>query len=594
MSIAKKLDEFLDIYKIANIDLAKNSELSTSYISRLRGGTRTPSINSNTFKKIYNGILEILDEEVIANIDFLKDFPTFKLWLGDDSTRINNDFSTRLNNLMNFFKVQNNVLAKILKVDPSLISRYKTGERKPPWDNQGINELSKFFADKVEKYENIKEINEILDLKITEPFNMELATQSIYEYLVDLGKSVSQINSLFEMTEKYNPAFLDFSQIIHFIDGAQFPTNEVSKRTGIDGLRKQVLNFLTLCAKSNKPLTLKLYSNQSIEWMVEDPEFFNLWKMLMFIILMRGHQIQIVHNLSRSEEELVYAVEGWTPLYLSGYIEGYSNTVPDNDLFSNTIFICSDNFSVTGSTIKGLENDATYTFSSNKNSLKVIEEVFEKILITSDKVMNSVTINTYQDINKLIGNMANLYKDSQIHFFYNKLPVWNLSEELFIKILKANRCESEKSKILIDYLRNLKLAYETVLEEGSICDCFYIPERFSSESCGLDFIDIYGQSTMLCCEEDYKLQLECISDALKKHKNYKVEILNKKFFSNTKFIEIMDKRIITVKSNNPVSVLNFDNSILVEKFKLYRDFLLRNSINSRDNLDHVLSLLEYS
>lgn len=120
------------------------------------------------------------------------------------------------------------------------------------------------------------------------------------------------------------------------------------------------------------------------------------------------------------------------------------------------------------------------------------------------------------------------------------------------------------------------------------------PESYSSESCELDFIDIFGQSTLPCCEEDYKLQLECISDALKKHKNYKVEILNKKFFSNTKFVEIMDKRIITVKTNNPVSVLNFDNSILVEKFKLYRDFLLRNSINSKDNLDYVLSLLEYS
>ena len=82
------------------------------------------------------------------------------------------------------------------------------------------------------------------------------------------------------------------------------------KKSGNTGLRDQVLLFLSMCAKSQEMLHLKLFSNQSMEWMTENSDFFEIWKMLMLTILECGHKITIIHNIQRDNTEIFSVIEG--------------------------------------------------------------------------------------------------------------------------------------------------------------------------------------------------------------------------------------------------------------------------------------------
>ena len=173
------------------------------------------------------------------------------------------------------------------------------------------------------------------------------------------------MDKIFNIMDDYKSPDMNFNKISTLLETYTLPYQDTVKKSGNTGLRDQVLLFLSMCAKSQEMLHLKLFSNQSMEWMTENSDFFEIWKMLMLTILECGHKITIIHNIQRDNTEIFSAIEGWTPLHLSGNIESYYYTFSPSKSFSNTIFINCGNFSVYGNTVAGLEAETDYYFTKN-------------------------------------------------------------------------------------------------------------------------------------------------------------------------------------------------------------------------------------
>lgn len=89
--------------------------------------------------------------------------------------------------------------------------------------------------------------------------------------------------------------------------------NIAERYWGTDGLRNAVVRFLTEAAENGGELLL--YSDEPMDWMAGDREFFALWASLMVRCVKNGVRIKIIHNLDRNIKEMVAAISGWFPLY---------------------------------------------------------------------------------------------------------------------------------------------------------------------------------------------------------------------------------------------------------------------------------------
>ncbi len=590
MTFPNNLDELMEFFNIKNIDLANRSGISQAYISKLRRGLRVPKNNSDAYGKIYMALLEILSEDEIASMEFLESLSSFKVWIYRDVNSISGKFVERLNLLIEFFGVRNSEIAKGINVDPSIISRYRTGARLPSINNININNLAEFFAKLIVESSGVKDFESSFGIVLRDQYSVEYIKKKIYEYLVDYGESISFLNSIFEKVNSFNSEEFDPSSVLKAIEQVHVPKNETIKRKGLDGLRELVIKFLCLVASSESKQLLKLFSNQSMEWLTEDREFFNTWKMLMCIVLTRGHRIKIIHYFSRPNDEIINAIEGWIPLHIIGNIESYSSTSLPLSMFSNTLFICSNNFLVMGSTIIGLEDSTEYYFSRDKHIVESSESAFDELILNGDKVLDSIPINSYFELIHLIKSSVEKTRASKTYYIHNKPPYWNLSDENIFKIIEKNGLNEIESEKLKSYFTIRRETYQSLLKNRMVIDCFYINEDYKKP----DFIEniYFSESSNLTYEaDDYCAQLQGIKDALLTYENYGVIILRDQIFKNIDIIEVEGETIFIVKVNHPISVLQYSNRTVVDKFNYYRDFRFKNSLNSWDNFEEVIDLL---
>ncbi|MDO5725452.1 MAG: helix-turn-helix transcriptional regulator [Tissierellia bacterium] len=591
MTYNENLNFLMKKYDIRNTTLAKMTGFSESYISKIRNGVNVPAKNSIAREQLFKAMLKLLPQANKDELLVLKSLEKNVLRETKKKTQTCENLSRLLVRIMDLFNLKNADLAKILNCSPSLISKYRTGHRVPSIENEIVLNMASYF-EKLAKEKNLeRELLERLDICTKESANLDLKN-AILESIKGDGTDISLMDNIFNMMEDYHPININYSKITKIIESANILNAEIIKKTGKEGLRKHVLLFLSLCAKSEEKLEIKLFSDQNMEWMTEDKEFFEIWRLLMLAILNSGHKIKIVHNTSRTKEELFSALEGWTPLHLTGNIESYYYTLPASELFSNTIFLNCDNFAIMGNAVVGLEDETDYYFTLEKSTLKKLEIAYDLLTKNGKKLLHTNSIRSEKDLKKLSDELIREYKYNSIYLMQQNPPLWTIDEELLSDIIKINDCDKNKCEHILSYSKLLKDYYKEALKYKEIYEIFYIPKEFPYEGILLDSLDIIGNERLKYTKMQFKKNLKQIANKLKTHKNYHIAILDRPMFQDIKMMHFEKGSFYAIRSKPPISVINYQNQSIVEKGLLYMKNRARSSLNSIDSFDEVIELLE--
>jgi hypothetical protein len=283
----------------------------------------------------------------------------------------------KLDYLMNLTSTRNNVLAKALNFDSSHISRIRNGERGLPRQKSFIAPAAEFFA-----------------RRIREPFQIKGAEDMICpgeSWPLDTGAQAALIAAWLEEedTETGHPSASSHQ-------GTAFCQSGSADARGFfyygnEGKRQAAERLLTSAAGSDEPVTLLLYSDEDMSWMTEDPEYFRKWAGLMMQNLTKGNRIRMIHNMSRNLGELMDALAGWIPLYLTGSIEPWYCPRIRDGLFHQTRFIIQGREAAFGGyTVSGIQSAYTvYTY--DRDMLQLLEEQFNGLLQISKPLMQVFT-----------------------------------------------------------------------------------------------------------------------------------------------------------------------------------------------------------
>lgn len=424
-----KIKILYDLLEVSNQEISHYAGCTPSSISRLKSGARKPGPDSPTVDKFVNGVIQyaatnnklrlLFNTVGVSDEEFLN--TGIKKWLYDENNysvnhagnaNAGNDsyypsFSEKLNGMMNLCEMSNVKLAKSVNVDTSYISRFRNGNRSPRSNPELLDRICTALFEHAALKGRLPDLAEMIRVPISSFYDASdnIKTDELYLrfhiWMDDFSTSDHDaIKHLLGTIDTFSPEVNIVIPPLERIVPEDIMNDTTDIYQGIDGLQKAVLKFLG-CAVRDHYEELLLYSDQGMEWMVDNEDFRKRWAALMALCIKQGTHIKIIHNIDRDITEMITAVESWLPLYVSGMIESYYNRKSCGSRFRHTIFICPDKACIVACHTNGMDDKSIYNYYTEPVYLDFMKENFECLMKDADslaKIDQTEAVNAENDV----------------------------------------------------------------------------------------------------------------------------------------------------------------------------------------------------
>ena len=270
---------------------------------------------------------------------------------------------------------------------------------------------------------------------------------------------------------------------------------------GIPGKQAAVLRFLDQVARHADPITLYLYSDESMEWMTESPAFAAQWRQLLTAVILRGHKIKIIHNVERDITEMLAAIEKWMPLYMTGAISPFYYPKYRENIFHRTMFIAPEIAAVTAFSIGEVSPTTPNYYHSRPEVLEAITLEFEKLLSYCRPLMKIFTAAQQVHFESLQEEYDEAPGESiaySNHFFLATLP-----ESAFLRMLGRINLPKERREEALRGYQARRSAFFARLGEDRLTQLIALPQK-------QDYLQAHGKMQA----EGQKVSLSGAEDGL--------------------------------------------------------------------------------
>ena len=394
--LSDKIAYLLKRLEVENSVIAGYAGCTPANFSRMRSGKRSYSINSITVKKFTEGVYNYCSDsgklEELCSVISLRDADektivnTLLNWLFDenspDAPETNDEsgaiFGKKLCVLMDIADISNIKLSTSLRIDPSYVSRMRSGDKMPKRSAGLMMRLCTVLADRITERKKQHELEELTGMR---PDNSSLA-ERIYVWLYDRGVPAN-VQAVRDFIEKMGSMNGD----ITCGDVKLPPIDESGFYIGNEGLHNAAVRFLKSVI-DNRSREIWLYSDNSIDWMTGD--FRNLWTAMMRACLKNGTRVRVIHSLDRNANDMLQAINLWMPLYMTGLVEAYYSTGPQGGRFTYTLFVAPGDVCVQSYCVRELSAEAEYNYLTDEKSIGKCERGFGALLSKCRPLLNVV------------------------------------------------------------------------------------------------------------------------------------------------------------------------------------------------------------
>jgi len=579
MNFSELLIDYCEKVGCSNVELSKASGVDASLISRLKNGSRTLTTESETLRKICDGLLLIAKEKNVSKVpnDIYKRSNDVLYEYSKKEFEKTKTFSQNINYLIEQLDISNNHLAKYLSVDPSLISRFRSGKRKPADMDQFIIN----FSDYLKKYffnDNTVEF-------YSREFGLscdELTRMNFQDKLSDwlVKRTLKNENSIKHFLEKLNDFNLEeYIAAIRFNDihipKAPFSLPVKKYYCGFEEMRTGTVEFLKIVATSKKVGTVTIFSDFTIEKLSEDVSFSKKWMFGLAMMIKRGNHINQIHYLDRPFKEIMLGLEAWIPLYMTGQISPYYMKCKTNQTFCHLLFSAPRVAALSGEAIADFENEGRYLLSNRQEDLSFYENRSKRLLETASPLMDiykkeheRLFYDKQKEIAEKPGNRKNLLSSPALY---------TIPDALLKSMIGKSTLSAAGKENILKQATMLKQRMETILNKNSVTDILPIlsEDEFIMEPLKLQLTDIFEHADIPYSYAEYMMHIEGMEHYKSNHSNYDYRITSEKGFKNIQIFIHEGYSATVAKSNSP-------NIIFVIKHKQLREAFENMEIPVRD------------
>ena len=551
MNFKEVLNEYLKELNCSSKKLSNESGLSESVISRYRSGERTPLKNSEQLNKLTKALFNIAKDNDKNKYTLDKIVSDFNSTLASDDFDYTT-FSNNLNTLITSLNINTHEMSKYIVFDASHISRIRYGKAKPSNPVEFSNKICSYILNRYKNPDDINNLMMIIGCK-----KSDLSNEKIYSTLFNWLTSEivpvkNQISDFLHHLDSFN--LDDYIKVIKFdelkVPCIPFYKAKTKHYYGIEEMKQGELNFFKGTVLSKSKEDIFMCSDMPMEDMAKDIDFGKKWMFAIAMCLKKGHHLNIIHNLDRPFNEMMLGLESWIPIYMTGQISPYYLSNLKNNVYNHLNYV-SAAAALSGECINGFHNKGMYYLTTNKNEIEYYKEKSDLLLKKAKSLMEIYRESNIKEYHLFLKKDENIECDRTRYI--SSLPLFTISDELLIKILKRNKLTKEEINKIIKYKNNEFKYMNSILKKNKVFDYIYVikEDEFISDTPSLLLNNLFIDKTINYTYKEYIEHLKLTNEYAKNNKNYNILTEEDKTFKNITITILKNNHVIISKNSNP-------------------------------------------
>ena len=551
MNFKEVLNKYLKELNCSSKKLSNESGLSESVISRYRSGERTPLKNSEQLNKLTKALFNIAKDSGKNKYTLDKITYDFNSVLTSDDFDYT-AFSNNLNTLITSLNINTHEMSKYIVFDASHISRIRYGKAKPSNPVEFSNKICSYILNRYKNPDNINNLMMVIGCK-----KSDLSNEKIYSTLFNWLTSEmvpvkSQVSDFLHNLDSFN--LDDYIKVIKFdelkVPSIPFYKAKTKHYYGIEEMKQGELNFFKGTVLSKSKEDIFMCSDMPMEDMAKDIDFGKKWMFAIAMCLKKGHHLNIIHNLDRPFNEMMLGLESWIPIYMTGQISPYYLSNLKNNVYNHLNYV-SAAAALSGECINGFHNKGMYYLTTNKNEIEYYKEKSDLLLKKAKPLMEIYRENNMKEYHLFLKKDENIECDRTRYI--SSLPLFTISDELLIKILKRNKLTKEEINKIIKYKNNEFKYMNSILKKNKVFDYIYVikEDEFISDTPSLLLNNLFIDKIINYTYKEYIEHLKLTNEYAKNNKNYNVLTEKDKTFKNITITILKNNHVIISKNSNP-------------------------------------------
>ena len=573
MKFNEVLNRYLEELDCTARKLSIESGLTGSVISRYRSGERTPIKNSEQYEKLTTALFNIAKEKGKSKFTLDKIVNDFNSTFQNDNFDYTN-FSNNLNTLITSLNINTHEMSKYIVFDDSHISRIRYGKARPSNPIEFSNKICRYIFNRYKSPDDINNLSAITGCKKSDLANNNFYN-TLFAWLTSETTPVkSQVADFLYNLDSFN--LDDYIKVIKFdklkVPNIPFYKAKTRHYYGLEEMKNGELNFFKATVLSKSKEDIFMCSDMPMEDMAEDTEFGKKWMFGIAMCLKKGHHLNIIHNVDRPFNEMMLGLESWIPIYMTGQISPYYLKDSKNSIYGHLDYV-SGTVALTGECIKVYHNKGMYYLTTNKNEIRYYKEKSDLLLKKAKPLMEIYKENNIREYKLFLKKDENIICDRTRYL--SALPLFTITDELLIKILKRNKLEKSDIDKIIKY-KNEELKYmNNIFKKNKVNDYIYVikEHEFKSDTPSLSLNNLFINKKITYTYKEYMEHLKQTNEYRTKINNYEIYYINNKTFKNITITFIKNHYVIISKSSNPTIHFVIEHPKLVKAIENFNPLI---------------------
>ena len=552
MNFQECLNNYIIQIRCNGKELARNSEISETVISRYRKGERTPYADSEYLKKLSDGIIKTAAEKGIRDFKADKVLQTLRESLEDD--RDEPVFNgQKLDILLRELDINISRLAAFLHYDPSYLSKIRTGKRNPAHQQQFVEKVCEYVIANYKDEQDRKKVVYLIQCNEDELVDSSSYRRKLREWLnSSMPDGVDYVSAFLRKVDSFN--LDDYIRAIHFdsfkVPKVPFQLPVSRHYYGLKEMREGELDFLkhTVLSKSMKPLYI--CSDMPVEDMAADEDFAKKYMFGLAMVLKKGLHIHIIHDVERPMKDMMLGLENWVPLYMTGQISPYYLKGVQNRVYSH-LHYCSGQVAMTGDCISGHHDLAHYYLTSRKEEVSISQKNMEFLLKKAHPLMDIYREERKKELHASL--LENAGKEGRRRRVLAVPDLGVLPKKLLEEILERNHVVLNEKTVILESYKRSATCLETILKHSVVEDEVSVLSEAEYEKYPLvlPLAECFLEKDIRLTYEEYHACIGAAENYAKANENYQFNLTKIKGFHNIQITCFEGKWCMISKNRAP-------------------------------------------
>jgi len=545
------LNSYIETLGCSGKELAVNSGISETIISRYRKGDRLPGADSEYLRKLSAGIAKTAREKGTADLKEDMVFKNLQETIPEENAEV--FYSQKFDLLLRELEINVSKMAAALHYDASYISKIRTGKRVPSDPALFTETVCGYIVRSCSSEAEIKKAASLIGAAPEKLESQENYFRLLHGWLcMEELEKPDYISGFLQKMDEFD--LNDYIRAIHF-DSVKIPRVPfwlpVSRHYyGLKEMREGELEFLKQVVLSRTMEPLHICSDMPVEDMAADSDFARKYMFGLAMVLKKGLCIHIIHDVERTMKDMMLGLENWIPLYMTGQIFPYYLKGVQNKVYSH-LHYSSGQAAMTGDCISGHHENAHYYLTSHKEEVEHCRKNTEYLLKKASPLMDIYREEKKEKFYDFLEG------DSRIEGRRRRIlaapPLFAIPKQLLREILQRNQMEEREYTRILVFQKKEKKRMETVFDHSMVVDelAEVTSEEYGKYPVTLPLAGCFLEKDVPLTFQEYT---ECINAAKKyasKEENYEFRITKVKGFHNIQITCHEEKWCMVSKNKAP-------------------------------------------